>query len=150
MQAKGNIEEEFFLNSMNVEKVFAFLDRTDYFFLYHIKKCMETSKLKDGVYLSELAEFMDFPMAELSVTVKKLQEKGYVHWNTDMEEERTYITLTNKAKDLMERQKRHMIDSYEKIVTNIRKEDMETTLLTLGRIRQLIEETRPQEDSDSQ
>ena len=38
MQAKGNIEEEFFLNSMNVEKVFAFLDRTDYFFLYHIKK----------------------------------------------------------------------------------------------------------------
>ena len=93
---------------------------------------------------------MDFPMAELSVTVKKLQEKGYVNWNTDMEEERTYITLTNKAKDLMERQKRHMIDSYEKIVTNIRKEDMETTLLTLGRIRQLIEETRPQEDSDSQ
>ena len=47
MQAKGNIEEEFFLNSMNVEKVFAFLDRTDYFFFFFIKKCMETLILKD-------------------------------------------------------------------------------------------------------
>lgn len=137
----SNTEEEFFLKSMNVEKVFAFLDRTDYFFLYNINKCMETSELEDGVYLSELAEFMSLPMAKISVTVKKLQEKGYVSWKTDMKEERTFITLTNSAKDLMERQKQHMTDAYEKIVTNISKADLETTTKTLGKIRDLIEES---------
>ena len=137
----SNTEEEFFLKSMNVEKVFAFLDRTDYFFLYNIKKCMESSELEDGVYLSELAEFMGLPMANISVTVKKLQEKGYVSWKTDMKEERTFITLTNSAKELMERQKQHMINAYEKIVTNISREDMEITLQTLGKIRSLIEES---------
>lgn len=32
------------------------------------------------MYLSELAEAMGLPMAKISVTVKKLQEKGYVRW----------------------------------------------------------------------
>lgn len=140
----SNTEEEFFLKSMNVEKVFAFLDRTDYFFLYNIKRCMEASELEDGVYLSELAEAMNLPMSKISVTVKKLQEKGYVNWKTDMKEERTFITLTNSAKELMMRQRQHMMDAYEKIVTSVRKEDLETTLLTLSKIRQLIAE-QPQE-----
>ena len=140
----SNTEEEFFLKSMNVEKVFAFLDRTDYFFLYNIKKCMETSELEEGVYLSELAEFMGLPMAKISITVKKLQEKGYVSWQTDMKEERTFITLTTSANELMRRQKEHMMNAYEKILTNIRKEDLETTLLTLSKIRDLLAE-QPQE-----
>ena len=140
----SNTEEEFFLKSMNVEKVFAFLDRTDYFFLYNIKKCMETSEWEEGVYLSELAEFMGLPMAKISITVKKLQEKGYVSWKTDMKEERTFITLMTSAKELMRRQKERMMNAYEKILTNIRKEDLETTLLTLSKIRDLLAE-QPQE-----
>lgn len=137
----SNSEEEFFLKSMNVEKVFAFLDRTDYFFLYNIKKCIETSELEDGVYLSELAEFMSLPMAKISVTVKKLQEKGYVSWKTDMKEERTFIMLTSSAKELMEQQKQHMIRAYEKISENVPREELEAVIQTLGKIRGLIEET---------
>lgn len=137
----SNSEEEFFLKSMNVEKVFAFLNRTDYFFLYNIKKCIETSELEDGVYLSELAEFMSLPMAKISVTVKKLQEKGYVSWKTDMKEERTFIMLTSSAKELMEQQKQHMIRAYEKISDNVPREELEAAIQTLGKIRGLIEET---------
>lgn len=137
----SHTEEEFFLHKMNVEKVFAFLDRTDYFFLYNIKKCMETSELEEGVYLSELADYVNLPMSKLSAAVKKLQEKGYVSWKTDMQQERTFITLTNSAMELMAQQKRHMMDAYEKIVNGIRKEDIETTLLTLGKIRELMAET---------
>ena len=144
MQKKTyNTEEEFFLQGVNVEKVFAFLDRTDYFFLYNIKKCTEVSELSDGVYLSELADFMNLPMPQISTTVKRLQEKGYVSWKTDMKQERTFIMLTNSAIELMRRQKRHMVEAYEKIETNIRREDLETTLLTLSRIRELITEMPP-------
>mgnify|MGYP006968139256 FL=1 len=31
------------------------------------------------------------------------------------------------------------MDAYEKIVSNIRKEDLETTMLTISKIRQLFE-----------
>ena len=47
----GTSAEEFFLKSINVE-------RTDYLFLYSIKECVEKSDCHEGVYLSEVAEYM--------------------------------------------------------------------------------------------
>lgn len=140
--AQTNRGESFFLEGLNVEKVFAFIERTDYFFLYNIRKCMERSSLEDGVYLNELAEYMNISMPELSKAVKNLEEKGYVVWKTDEKKEHTFVTLTNKAIELVSGQKRRMMECYEKIITNIRAEDMETTLLTLGRIRELIAEEK--------
>ena len=40
----GNIEEEFFLKSINVERVFEVIERTDYLFLYNIKECINVQK----------------------------------------------------------------------------------------------------------
>lgn len=131
-----NREEEFFLKSMNVEQVFEIIERTDYFFLYNIKECMKKSELEDGVYLSNLAEEMEMSITDTSKAVKSLEDKGYITWKLDENKERTYIVLTNKAIELVRGQKRKIIDAYEKITLNIRKEDMETTLLTLAKIRQ--------------
>lgn len=136
----GNIEEEFFLKNINVERVFQIIERTDYLFLYNIKECMKKSEIADGVYLSELAEQMDLSVTETSKAVKSLEEKGYVMWRLDENKERTYIVLTNKAVELGREQKNKMIDAYEKITSNIAKDDIETVLSTLSRIRQLLEE----------
>lgn len=83
---------------------------------------------------------MDLPIADTSKAVKGLEDKGYVTWKLDENKEKTYIVLTNKAVELGQGQKRKMIDAYQKITNNVRKEDMEVTLLTLGKIRQLLEE----------
>ena len=138
----GNKEEEFFLKSINVERVFEIIERTDYLFLYNIKECIKKSEIPEGVYLSELAKEMDLPITETSKAVKSLEDKGYVTWKLDENKEKTYIVLTNKAVELGQGQKRKMIDAYEKITSNIRKEDMEVTLLTLSKIRQLLEEIK--------
>ena len=54
----GTSAEEFFLKSINVESIFEFVERTDYLFLYSIKECVEKSDCHEGVYLSEVAEYM--------------------------------------------------------------------------------------------
>lgn len=137
-QRQSSAGEEFFLKSMNVEKVFNFIERRDYFFLYSIKSCMEQSGSEQRAYLSELAQFMNLSVPEISKAVKGLEEKGFVSWKTDEKKERTYVMFTAKAAELMQDQKKRIAESYDKIVNTIDRKDLEITLATLGKIRGLI------------
>ena len=82
---------------------------------------------------------MSIPVTQISTAVKKLEGKGYVLWKLDDSREHTYVMLTDRALKLESDQRRKMMDAYEKIVSNIRKEDLETTMLTISKIRQLFE-----------
>ena len=86
----GTSAEEFFLKSVNVESIFEFVERTDYLFLYSIKECVEKSDCHEGVYLSEVAEYMKLSIPETSKMVKSLENKGYIIWKLDEKKERTY------------------------------------------------------------
>ena len=119
----GTSAEEFFLKSINVESIFEFVERTDYLFLYSIKECVEKSDCHEGVYLSEVAEYMKLSIPETSKMVKSLENKGYI------------IELSNC-------QKEKMIEAYEKIISNIQEDDLEVTRCTLRKIRQLMEEIK--------
>ena len=76
----SSIQEDFFLKSINIDNIFKTFEKADYLFLYSIKHCMENSEIEDGVYLSDLAEYMNMPITDISKAVKKLQQKGYVEW----------------------------------------------------------------------
>ena len=138
----GTSAEEFFLKSINVESIFEFVERTDYLFLYSIKECVKKSDCHEGVYLSEVAEYMKLSIPETSKMVKSLENKGYIIWKLDEKKERTYLVLTNKAIELSNCQKEKMIEAYEKIVSNIQEEDLAVTRCTLRKIRQLMEEIK--------
>lgn len=138
----GTSAEEFFLKSINVESIFEFVERTDYLFLYGIKECVEKSDCHEGVYLSEVAEYMKLSIPETSKMVKSLENKGYIIWKLDEKKERTYLVLTNKAIELSNCQKEKMIEAYEKIISNIQEDDLAVTRCTLRKIRQLMEEIK--------
>ena len=108
----GTSAEEFFLKSINVESIFEFVERTDYLFLYSIKECVEKLDCHEGVYLSEVAEYMKLSIPETSKMVKSLENKGYIIWKLDEKKERTYLVLTNKAIELSNCQKEKMIEAY--------------------------------------
>lgn len=135
-----NVEENFFLNNISMDRVFKIVEQTDYLFIYNIKQCLKDSEIEDGVYLSTLAEKMELSITNVSKAVKKLEDKGYVMWKLDENRKRTYIVLTNKAEKLGLEQKRKLIDIYEKITENIRKEDMEVTMLTLNKIKNILKD----------
>ena len=107
--------------------------------IYILMEGIKNSTLEDGVYLSDIAEQMSIPVTQISTAVKKLEGKGYVLWKHDDSREHTYVMLTDRALKLKSDQRRKMMDAYEKIVSNIRKEDLETTMLTISKIRQLFE-----------
>lgn len=138
----GTSAEEFFLKSINVESIFEFVERTDYLFLYSIKERVEKSDCHEGVYLSEVAEYMKLSIPETSKMVKSLENKGYIIWKLDEKKERTYLVLTNKAIELSNCQKEKMIEAYEKIISNIQEDDLAVTRCTLRKIRQLMEEIK--------
>lgn len=138
----GTSAEEFFLKSINVESIFEFVERTDYLFHYSIKECVEKSDCHEGVYLSEVAEYMKLSIPETSKMVKSLENKGYIIWKLDEKKERTYLVLTNKAIELSNCQKEKMIEAYEKIISNIQEDDLAVTRCTLRKIRQLMEEIK--------
>ena len=112
----GTSAEEFFLKSINVESIFEFVERTDYLFLYSIKECVEKSDCHEGVYLSEVAEYMKLSIPETSKMVKSLENKGYIIWKLDEKKERTYLVL--------------------------QEDDLAVTRCTLRKIRQLMEEIK--------
>ena len=103
----GTSAEEFFLKSINVESIFEFVERTDYLFLYSIKECVEKSDCHEGVYLSEVAEYMKLSIPETSKMVKSLENKGYIIWKLDEKKERTYIIAT------------HLIEEIENIIEEV-------------------------------
>lgn len=140
MNNQSNIGEQFFLENLNVESVFNIIERADYVFLYYIRQCMKESEIEDGVYLSELAEKMKLSIVDTSRAAKNLENKGYVTWKLDESKEKTYLMLTNKAVELMQSQRRKLLEAYQKITEGIRKEDLEVTMLTLSKIRFLLEE----------
>ena len=125
--------------NISAEYIFDIVEKTDYFLIRSIQEGIKNSTLEDGVYLSDLAEQMSIPVTQISTAVKKLEGKGYVLWKLDDSREHTYVMLTDRALKLESDQRRKMMDAYEKIVSNIRKEDLETTLLTISKIRQLFE-----------
>ena len=125
----SSIQEDFFLKSINIDNIFKTFEKADYLFLYSIKHCMENSEIEDGVYLSDLAEYMNMPITDISKAVKKLQQKGYVEWHTDDKKERTYITPTTKAVSEMHSQKESLVSAYSKIIANIDGEDLKTIRL---------------------
>lgn len=136
----SSIQEDFFLKSINIDNIFKTFEKADYLFLYSIKHCMENSEIEDGVYLSDLAEYMNMPITDISKAIKKLQQKGYVEWHTDDKKERTYITPTTKAVSEMHSQKEGLVSAYSKIIANIDGEDLKTTIDTLAKIRKILGE----------
>ena len=94
----GTSAEEFFLKSINVESIFEFVERTDYLFLYSIKECVEKSDCHEGVYLSEVAEYMKLSILETSKMVKSLENKGYIIWKLD-EKKKEHTACTGNRSD---------------------------------------------------
>ena len=137
MAENNSREEEFFLENINLDRVFNTIEKTDYLFLYYIRFCSGRDK-RGRAYLSELSDVMKIEIPELSRRIENLQGKGYVLWQTDHEEGRTYVELTSKAVELMREEKRRMSGCYKQILDEIGSDEMERTRQTMRKIALIL------------
>ena len=65
--------EDFFLNKIDIGRIFDFMERSEYLLLYNIQKCTEASG-EDRAYTSELAKQMKLSVVETSRAIKAIKQ----------------------------------------------------------------------------
>lgn len=93
----------------------------------------------DGIYLAELAEYWRIPIADVSRIAKRLEENGWIIWSFDENKTHTWLCLSNVALEMMEKQKQAMVTAFDRILSTISEEDLQTTIRTVHAIQELIE-----------
>lgn len=134
-------QERFFLDNFNVDRLFNLISRYDYLFLFHINKLALMSENENGIYLAELAEAMNLSIPEVSRMAQRLQDKGYIIWKTDNDKKKTYVKLSGKANELMQKQKDRIVKAYEEITKNISQEELKSMGNTMKKITEIIKNT---------
>lgn len=138
MEKNATGVEQLFLDNVSVEMVFNLVDRIDYLFLRYIKNAGSQGAEQKEVYLSDLAEGLQLPMAEVSNEVNRLQDKGYVRWLMGEKRDRTYVEVTQTALDLLDRQKEHLKEMYQKILEELGEEETVAMLRSMHRIAEIV------------
>ena len=138
---KHQPEEWFFLHNFDLDKVFSTIQRADYLVLYCIKM-QQAEHPGEKVYLSDLAAAMGLKVTELSKAMEKLQDKGYVVWQTDREAGRTYVELSSKAVELMAEERGFMKRCYNRLRTELGDEELGRAVELLQHVSAILKEER--------
>ena len=142
---KHQPEEWFFLHNFDLDKVFSTIQRADYLVLYCIK-VQQAEHPGEKVYLADLAAAMGLKVTELSKAMEKLQDKGYVVWQTDREAGRTYVELSSKAVELMAEERGFMKRCYTRLRTELGDEEMGRAVKLLQHVSAILKEEREAND----
>ena len=138
---KHQPEEWFFLHNFDLDKVFSTIRRADYLVLYCIK--MQQAEHPGGkVYLADLAAAMGLKVTELSKAMEKLQDKGYVVWQTDREAGRTYVELSSKAVELMAEERGFMKRCYNRLRTELGDDELHRAVDIMQKVTAVLQEER--------
>lgn len=121
-----------------MDRVFAFVSRTDFFLLSQIQLASAESSRADGIYLSELAEFWNISITDASRIAKRLEEKGWIIWTFNEDKTCTWLRLSEVAIE-NGKQEEAMLNAQERIAAVIPEEDLQTTIKTMQAIQELIE-----------
>ena len=138
---KHQPEEWFFLHNFDLDKVFSTIQRADYLVLYCIKM-QQAEHPGEKVYLADLAAAMGLKVTELSKAMEKLQDKGYVVWQTDREAGRTYVELSSKAVELMAEERGFMKRCYTRLRTELSDEEIGRAVELLQHVSAILKEER--------
>ena len=138
---KHQPEEWFFLHNFDLDKVFSTIQRADYLVLYCIKM-QQAEHPGEKVYLADLAAAMGLKVTELSKAMEKLQDKGYVIWQTDREAGRTYVELSSKAVELMAEERGFMKRCYNRLRTELGDEELGRAVKLLQHVSSILKEER--------
>ncbi|MCD8397334.1 MAG: hypothetical protein LUD12_09165 [Lachnospiraceae bacterium] len=79
-------------------------------------------------------------MPEVSKMVGALEKDGYVQWETDVKIGRTYVTLTRKADEILDKESVRMRECYERIKSEINSEELNQMAITMKKIRDIIKQ----------
>lgn len=100
------LQLQFTTGQEHFKKIFSEVSTLDYLTLLLLRK--DHGIHENKAYLKDIAAYHEMPMEKVSKRVQRLQDSGLVNWKHD--EKGTYITISSRGEDAMQRQEEKVAD----------------------------------------
>ena len=95
----------------------------------------------DRIYLKEISEELDMPMAKVSKIVQRMQNRGFVYWTHDASDRPgTFITLSEIGRDALKNQEEKIAVFFENAIIKYGAEDFIKLMELRKRFNDTMEE----------
>lgn len=138
MSLKTTEDLDLFMLNSEGSGMFGLMSKSDYVYMGSILEYMKRSG-SGKAYISDLAEYFSLPVSKVSKRVRKLEDKGYLSWLMDDDKERTYVEVTNIARELIAEQDEKMEKCRDIMEEEIPEDELDITVKTLAKIRRIVE-----------
>ena len=110
------LKMQFVTGEEHLSKLFSEISTYDYIALLLLQRRMGLGD--DRIYLKEISEELDMPMARVSKIVQRMQNRGFVYWTHDSSDRPgTFITLSESGRKALKEQEEKIAVFFEKAIT---------------------------------
>ena len=116
------LKMQFVTGEEHFSKLFSEISTYDYIALLLLQRRMGLGD--DRIYLKEISEELDMPMAKVSKIVQRMQNRGFVYWTHDASDRPgTFITLSEIGRDALKNQEEKIAVFFENAIIKYGAED---------------------------
>ena len=133
------LKMQFVTGEEHFSKLFSEISTYDYIALLLLQRRMGLGD--DRIYLKEISEELDMPMAKVSKIVQRMQNRGFVYWTHDASDRPgTFITLSEIGRDALKNQEEKIAVFFENGITKYAAEDFIKLMELRKRFNDTMEE----------
>ena len=134
------ISRRYLVERNKLEGLFEYLSVPDYIVL-HVMEGIQSSQeiYGDRTYLKDLAEKMQLSIHRTSQIARRLRDRGLISWSHDDNgSEGTYISMTDSARELLEKQKEKIREDFGQVIERFGRDNLIELLQLLKRLDTVI------------
>lgn len=133
------LKMQFVTGEEHLSKLFSEISTYDYIALLLLQRRMGLGD--DRIYLKEISEELDMPMAKVSKIVQRMQNRGFVYWTHDASDRPgTFITLSEIGREALKNQEEKIAVFFENAITKYGAEDFIKLMELRKRFNDTMEE----------
>lgn len=133
------LKMQFVTGEEHFSKLFSEISTYDYIALLLLQRRMGLGD--DRIYLKEISEELDMPMAKVSKIVQRMQNRGFVYWTHDASDRPgTFITLSEIGRDALKNQEEKIAVFFENAIIKYGAEDFIKLMELRKRFNDTMEE----------
>ena len=133
------LKMQFVTGEEHFSQLFSEISTYDYIALLLLQRRMGLGD--DRIYLKEISEELDMPMAKVSKIVQRMQNRGFVYWTHDASDRPgTFITLSEIGRDALKNQEEKIAVFFENAIIKYGAEDFIKLMELRKRFNDTMEE----------
>ncbi len=132
------IYHKYLINGERMIGHFRDLNTPEYIAMHIIEEFFHING-EDKVYLRDIAERMELPLAKVSSIARKLSDKGLIVWEHEGDGDNgTYVKITEAGRDLVTSQDRKLREYYSKVIEKYGEAEIRQLLQMMKKLEKVI------------